>query len=136
MSFLLISKALQLNNLKTRTAMNAKISVFVICVEGILYLSLYNLHDCIFKIWKVARCSNSKSFFGKVLITWNRWVINNMELYHRIIKLCKKELARTVSLYSRGLWCVWILSGFCWWMWMITYWKVFSKITCFNTKIW
>ena len=39
---------LQLDNLKTRTAMNAKISVFVICVEAIVYLLLYNLHDCTF----------------------------------------------------------------------------------------
>ena len=29
--------------------MNAKISVFVICVEAIIYLLLYNLHDCTFK---------------------------------------------------------------------------------------
>ena len=29
--------------------MNAKISVFVICVEAIIYLSLYNLHGCTFK---------------------------------------------------------------------------------------
>ena len=29
--------------------MNAQISVFVICVEGIVYLLLYNLHDCTFK---------------------------------------------------------------------------------------
>ena len=28
--------------------MNKKISTFVICVEGIIYL-LYNLHDCTFK---------------------------------------------------------------------------------------
>ena len=28
--------------------MNAKILVFVICVEAIIYL-LYNLHDCTFK---------------------------------------------------------------------------------------
>ena len=41
-----ISKYLQLNNLKIRIAMNAKISVFVICVEAIMYLLLYNLHDC------------------------------------------------------------------------------------------
>ena len=38
-----------LNNLKTRTAMNAKISVFVYCVEAIIYLLLYNLHDCTFE---------------------------------------------------------------------------------------
>ena len=29
--------------------MNAKISVFVICVELMIYLLLYNLHDCTFK---------------------------------------------------------------------------------------
>ena len=38
-----------LGNLKTRAAMNAKISVFVICVEVITYLLLYNLYDCTFK---------------------------------------------------------------------------------------
>ena len=37
-----------LNNLKTRAAMNEKISLFVICVEAITYLLLYNLHDCTF----------------------------------------------------------------------------------------
>ena len=42
-----INKTLRLNNLKTRTAMNAKISVFAIYVEAIIY-TLYNLHDCTF----------------------------------------------------------------------------------------
>ena len=28
--------------------MNAKISVFVICVEAIIYLLLYDLYDCTF----------------------------------------------------------------------------------------
>ena len=32
--------------LKTKRAMNVKVSVFVICVETIMYFSLYNLHDC------------------------------------------------------------------------------------------
>ena len=26
--------------------MNAKISVFVVCVEAVIYLLLYNLHGC------------------------------------------------------------------------------------------
>ena len=30
--------------------MNAKISVFFICVEAIIYLLLYNLHDFSFKV--------------------------------------------------------------------------------------
>ena len=29
--------------------MNAKISMFVVCVEAIIYFLLYNLHDCTFK---------------------------------------------------------------------------------------
>ena len=29
--------------------MNAKISVFIICVKAIRYLLFYNLHDCTFK---------------------------------------------------------------------------------------
>ena len=28
--------------------MNVEISVFVICIEAIIYLLLYNLHDCTF----------------------------------------------------------------------------------------
>ena len=32
--------------------MNAKISVFVSCVEAIIYLLLYNLHDCTFNFQK------------------------------------------------------------------------------------
>ena len=49
MSLLFINKNLQLNNLKTRIAMNAKISVFVVCIETIICLLLYNLDDCTFK---------------------------------------------------------------------------------------
>ena len=47
--FLFINKTLLLNSLKTRTAMNSKISVFVICVEVIIHL-LYNLHNCTFNV--------------------------------------------------------------------------------------
>ena len=49
LSFLFINNTLRLNNLKTTTAINAKISVFVICVEETIYLLLYNLHDNTFK---------------------------------------------------------------------------------------
>ena len=50
MSFLFINKTLRLNNFKIKTAMNAKVLVFVICVEAIIYLLLYNLHDCTFNL--------------------------------------------------------------------------------------
>ena len=48
--FLFINKTLRLDNLKTRTATNANVSVFVICVETMLYLLLYKLHDITFTI--------------------------------------------------------------------------------------
>ena len=48
MSFLFINKTLRLKNLQIRTAMNGKVSVFVICVESIIYLLFYSLHDCTF----------------------------------------------------------------------------------------
>ena len=38
--------------------MNAKISVFVICVKVIIYLLLHNLHDCTFK-----RCPDCQKIF-------------------------------------------------------------------------
>ena len=44
-----MNKTLRLNSLKATTAINAKISVFAISVEAIIYLLLYNLHDDTFK---------------------------------------------------------------------------------------
>ena len=60
--FLFIIKNLRLNNLKTRIAVNAKISVFVICVEAIIYLLLYDLHDCTIncKIYDVTNLVNEQ----------------------------------------------------------------------------
>ena len=40
--------------------MNAKISVFFICVEVIIYLLLYNLHDCTFESETVLSWSSRK----------------------------------------------------------------------------
>ena len=37
--------------------MNAKISVFVICIEAIIYFLLYNLHDCNFNYVKLGSSS-------------------------------------------------------------------------------
>ena len=41
LSFQFINKTLRLHNLNTRVAINAKISVFVICAEAIIYLLIY-----------------------------------------------------------------------------------------------
>ena len=46
--FLFINKTLRLNSLKNRIAMNVKTLVFVICVKAVIYLLLYNSHDCTF----------------------------------------------------------------------------------------
>ena len=43
--FLFINKVLRLNNFKYES----EISMCVICVEAIIYLLLYNVHDCTFK---------------------------------------------------------------------------------------
>ena len=48
LSFLFINKTLRLSSLKARTAMNAKVSLFVICAEVGIYLLSHNLHDCTF----------------------------------------------------------------------------------------
>ena len=52
--FLIVSIAFyvykqRLSNSKTKAAINAKISIFIFCVEAIKYLLLHNLHDCTFK---------------------------------------------------------------------------------------
>ena len=63
MPFLFTNKTLPLNNLKTRTDMNVKIPVFLICAETIVYLLLYNFHDYTFKchrLQKTAQKKNSK----------------------------------------------------------------------------
>ena len=38
--------------MKTETAINAKILVFVLCVEVIMHLLLHNLHDCTFSFYR------------------------------------------------------------------------------------
>ena len=46
--------------------MNAKITVFLICIAAILYLLLNNLHDCTFKRSKVLLKSNKFQEFYDV----------------------------------------------------------------------
>ena len=74
--------------------MNAKISAFVICVEAIIYLLLYNLHDCTFKVRIFIRCTNflnhcnflnivkkkkKKCYCWKTTAEWNIKVENILE---------------------------------------------------------
>ena len=56
--------------------MNAKISVFVIYVETIIYLLLYNLHDCTFNGWNKSdpdiQSSSPEGVFCNALLNFIR----------------------------------------------------------------
>ena len=43
--FAVYKQNLRLNNLRTRRAINAKVSVFVICVKAMIYLLFYDFID-------------------------------------------------------------------------------------------
>ena len=59
---------LRLNNLKARTAMNATVSLLVICVKAIICLLLYNFHDPNFSVlYKDRGSHNSRSFISSYM---------------------------------------------------------------------
>ena len=64
LSFVFTNKALLLINLKSRTAMNVKILLFVVCVEAIMYLLLYYLHDFTF---------NALTRYSLTLLLYTPW---------------------------------------------------------------
>ena len=47
--FCLHTKSLLISNLKTKMAMNAKLSRFVVYFKAIIYLLLYSLNECTLK---------------------------------------------------------------------------------------
>ena len=78
MSFLLINKTLRLNSLKTRTAINVKISVLFFGAEAIIYLLLYNLYDFTFKQWhdfKREYNLHESSYFSISIPEWWKFII-------------------------------------------------------------
>ena len=68
--FLTVNKTLRLNNLKTRSGMNAKVSVLITCVEAIKYLLLYNSHHCnfnhIFHVFPAPKLVNFHIFIASL----------------------------------------------------------------------
>ena len=52
--------------------MNAKISVIVICVEPIIYLLLYNLHDCTFnrRTGKIVKFFKKQKLQTRTIEVW------------------------------------------------------------------
>ena len=55
--------------------MNVKDSVFVICVEAIIFLLLYNLHECAFKTFKTGERTFNKvsKMVIKEVLTEHMW---------------------------------------------------------------
>ena len=87
--FLFINKTSRLNNLKTRAAMNAKISLFLFCVKAITYLLLYNLHGCTFN------CSIEKKCNIRIQINWVFVFVNPGPSVPILSALGPKNIART-----------------------------------------
>ena len=125
MSFL--NQTSQLNNLKTRTAMNAKILLFVICVEAFTYFLLYNFHDCTFKGTFFLSASNFSKFYKESSIMiffsrldtllvdawtvelapwWNTYIHLKKRLWHRCFPVNFAKFLRTHFL-TEHLW--WLL---------------------------
>ena len=108
--FLFTNKTLRLNNLKTRTPMNVKIPVFVICVEAIIYLLLYNLHDCTFKFCichklKTIVPASAKIFITTlaVILTLNKEILKNISQEQQIVHNIAKTLNKCLRICQRIL---------------------------------
>ena len=72
--------------------MNAKISVFVIWVEAIIYLLLYNLHDCAFK-------NEQKGFLSSNEI--KKKLTNNLSVFLDQNGLLRVEESLKYSLHTK-----------------------------------
>ena len=72
--------------------MTAKMSVFVVCVEAIIHLLLYNLNDCTFKYGPILSILESTINFisGVVLLFINVSQMYRVErsLFYLFMKLC------------------------------------------------
>ena len=72
--------------------MNVKISVLVICVESIIYLFVYNLHDCTFRLLTIQSKFMNLCFITKRLIHVTYKVqsrFGNLKLFMEKIDSCE-----------------------------------------------
>ena len=95
MSFLVINKTL-----KTRTATNAKISVLVTCIEAIIYLLLYTLHDCPFKNKIFTQFQNFKHVKNVQTFNGMTWRKRDLNVNEEILKSFKKLATKFLQLYK------------------------------------
>ena len=108
MSFLFISKTFEAQSLHSTTAANAKISVFVICVEAIIYL-LCNLHDCTYKriaSFKLLRKSEAKAcgsvYFWYIVCKLCQLKLTTPYFYQDIYKILRNDIFQK-RLGSKGV---------------------------------
>ena len=90
--------------------MNVKIPVFVICVEAIIYLLLYNLHDCTFKFCichklKTIVPASAKIFITTlaVILTLNKEILKNISQEQQIVHNIAKTLNKCLRICQRIL---------------------------------
>ena len=88
--FSVYKQNLRRNNLKIRIAMNAKISVFVICVETIIYSLVYKLHDCTFK---------GKTYFCSIIKILTKLSQMKFRGSHRRFSV-KKSVLKNCSIFT------------------------------------
>ena len=74
--------------------MNAKISVFLICVEAIIYLLLYNLHDCTFKDTQFTHVSTRMAAW--LLLTFFICLPNQLSSIHSIKRITEYRCLKIV----------------------------------------
>ena len=87
---------LWLKYLKARTAMNAKTSLFVICIEAIIYLLLYNLYDCTFNSFTCPLV-----FLKKARVcAFNLQNENFSLVLHSCCSCCTRVVRAALALYS------------------------------------
>ena len=53
--------------------MNAKISVFVICIKAIIYLLLYDLHGCTFNSFDIITNTNAPNAYIEYVLFTKRF---------------------------------------------------------------
>ena len=66
--------------------MSAKIPVFVICVEAIIYLLLYNFYDCTFNIETAEVTYKTKNSEQDLINIYSFWK-KEFEIFHFTVEL-------------------------------------------------
>ena len=88
--------------LKTRATVNAKIAVFVSCVETIIYSLLCNFHDCTFYYAKRVKMSGI-SKVQRLVHQWYKSRIKNNKGKLRVIRNVSRSGKNFITKTSKNL---------------------------------